>query len=414
MNSCDKWLSSFYGKIPFEDYSLLDRAARTLLANVLAPSEGKLLPWHPWRGITPSQLGFRGVWNWDSAFHALGVSRWDAALGREQILLFLDRMLPSGALPDVIFEDGNSVDDYGKPPVMAWAAAMVERRDPDEAFLRRVYPAFVVHEAYWRRERGGDKNGLFNYDSAHPDPEISLSHAKCESGWDNSVRWDGGVNNLWPVDLNCYMVLFYRAFSSMAARLELHDDVRRWDDAGKALAERINSRLWCREEKAYLDFDFQGQAFVNALSPASFMPLFVGIASREQAARMAEIAASEDKFSPGWPTVAYDHPQFDPTSYWRGRSWLNVAYFALKGLKDYGFDKVADAGRSTLLGWVRGEPSQIFENYHPKTGEPLGVRQFSWSAVFTLEFLLNWDAGQPHAVSLADQDSPRLKGELSD
>ncbi len=388
MNLCDKWLSGFYGKIPHENYTLLDRASRTLLSNIMREAPNEKLPWHPWRGITPSQIGFKGIWNWDSAFHAVGVSRWDAKLAQEQILMILALQNQDGGLPDVLFANGKLVDNFGKPPVMPWAAMIVDMRENDDEFLRKAYPAFVKNESHWRRNRGGDRQGLFNYDSIHSDPETRLKHAKYESGWDNSVRWDGGIYEVWPVDLNCFMVMLYRAMSYMAGRLGISDDVKRWDKAGVELAARIEDKLWDNQRQAYHDYDFGKKAFVDALSPASFMPLYVGTASRERAEKMAKVAA--EQFNPGWPTVAYDHPQFDPESYWRGRMWLNVAYFALKGLKDYGFNELAESGRNTILSWVRNDPSQIFENYNSRTGEPLGSPQFSWSSVFTIEFLLNW------------------------
>jgi len=390
MALCDQWLARFYGKKSYEEYSLLDRSVRTLLANILQSPNDTPLPWHPWRGITPSQISFRGIWNWDSAFHAVGVSYWDHDLACEQIYAILDRQTPSGLLPDVIFENGNVVDNFGKPPVMPWAAMIVDQRCPDDAFLRKVYPAFVRNEAHWRQNRGGDRHGMFNYDSVHSDPETRLKHAKYETGWDNSVRWDNGIYEVWPVDLNCFMVMLYRALAYMARRLSLPQDEQRWELAGRELTDRIEKTLWDPATQSYLDYDFSRQCFVDALSPASFMPLYIGSASHDRAAAMARLAADPQKFFPGWPTIAYDHPAYDPTSYWRGRTWLNVAYFALKGLNDYGFTDVAQAGRQTLLSWIIDEPAQIYENYHSVTGAPLGFRQFSWSAVFVIEFLLNW------------------------
>lgn len=57
-NFCDAWLAGFYGKMPFESYLLLDRAARTLEGNV---ARGKK-PWSPLRGIRPSCTAFPGIW----------------------------------------------------------------------------------------------------------------------------------------------------------------------------------------------------------------------------------------------------------------------------------------------------------------------------------------------------------------
>lgn len=48
-----------------------------------------------------------------------------------------------------------------------------------------------------------------------------------------------------------------------------------------------------------------------------------------------------NKFYPGMPIVTYDDPEYSQ-KYWRGNTWLNVAYFAAKGLKNHGFKEIAD------------------------------------------------------------------------
>ena len=53
---------------------------------------------------------------------------------------------------------------------------------------------------------------------------------------------------------------------------------------------------------------------------------------------MAKLAADPQKFFPGMPTAAYDTPGFSPRDMWRRPAWLSTSYFALKGLKDYGYD----------------------------------------------------------------------------
>ena len=145
-----------------KDFDLLCRAKDTLEANILTRSEKSLdpLPWHPLNGICPSQYTFRGMWNWDSAFHAIGVVRWNPEMARDQIRIFLEAQLPSGALPDVIREDGRIVDNFGKPPVMPWATAIIDQRDQNDDFLKFAYERFISYESFWRRERGGEANGL--------------------------------------------------------------------------------------------------------------------------------------------------------------------------------------------------------------------------------------------------------------
>jgi putative isomerase len=378
------WLKRVSSKVSPEGARLLQRAQETLLGNIVV-CDG----WKPYRGIMPSLGTYRGVWNWDSAFHAVALSHWDPAFAREQFDILFDKQLPNGMLPDVIWENGTIVTDFTKPPVMAWAVAVVDRRAPDIDHLRRLYPKLVKLGEFWRKERGGEKDGLFFY---------AGTHAGNESGWDNSIRWDGGYQKslsddqrVWAIDLNCYMVSHYRALAFIADRLDLPDDQKRWHIEADSLAKRINERLWDDERGSYVDVDRQSGKPRPVLSPACFMPLFVRIAPPERAVKMAKLAADPRKFHPGMPTAAYDTPGFSETEMWRGPAWLNTSFFALKGLKDYGHAKLAGEMRTTLLGWVAKDTSSIREYYQPRTGEGLAAKGFGWSAAFTIAFLLDWE-----------------------
>lgn len=386
----DQWLQQVTRGLAERERRLLTRAAATLTDNILVSTPDGPLPWSPLRGICPSPTTYSGVWNWDSAFHAIAVARWDAELAREQIRIFLDAQLPSGALPDVIFADGRVVTTFGKPPVMPWAAMRVNHMAPGDDFARGAYERFVAYEAYWRRERGGDADGLFHYDSAAAAP-ARRGEANMESGWDDSVRWDTPIYDLWPVDLNAYMVMLYRALESFAELLACPADARRWRSRGEELAARIEARLWDDAAGAYLDYDYRRRAFSQALTPASFMPLYIGAASPARAERMAALAADPRRLFPGMPTVAYDHPAYQSGGYWRGPTWLNVAWFALCGLRRYGYGATAEAIRATLLDWCDRNTDTLYEYYDSRSGQGLGARQFGWTAVFLIELILGWD-----------------------
>lgn len=73
--------------------------------------------------------------------------------------------------------------------------------------------------------------------------------------------------------------------------------------------------------------------------------------------------------------------------YWRGPTWLNVAFFAITGLRKYGYEELYQAYKENILNMVDSEKKGIFEYYNSKTGKGIGAKQFSWSAVFVLEFL---------------------------
>lgn len=391
-NPAELWLKQYEGKISENELKLLQRAQDTFAANVLkAADPAKALPWSPHRGIAPSSFNYRGVWNWDSAFHAMAAARWDAELARDQVRIALKNQLPSGALVDVVFEDGRVVTNFGKPPVMPWACAIVDRHAPDDGFLREAYDKFILYEAHWRKDRGGDRDGLFYYDSSNEDEPQRYKEAKLESGWDTSVRWDSASYKLWAVDLNCFMLMLYRAMAYMADRLHLPDDVKKWEDRRKVLAEKINQKLWNPAAGAYMDYNFTTNQFTGVLSPASFHPLYCRIASSEQAAQSAKLAADPDRFFPGMPSVSYNDPQYESSNYWRGPMWLNITYFAVKGFAYYGHDRLANDFRRTVLDWCSKNEDYLYEYYDSKSGKGLGARQYGWTATFVIEFILNWN-----------------------
>lgn len=363
------------------DKELLIRSKSILTDNIY---EKDGYPWSPYRCITPGKTEFDGIWNWDSAFHAVGVSRWDTELAKESILGFLKFQREDGLLPDVIWESGEFENRYTKPPVFAWATKEIYQRDNDIDFLNNVYPALKKNAEFYMRERSC--NGLFFYDSDDKDSNDYITHVKWESGWDNSVRWDNKITEYYAIDLNCFMVMTFRSLQFIATELGLSSDIEFWHNEGINLSLLINERMWSTENGYYADACKSTGAISEVLTPASFMPLFIEIATTEQAKAMKKIA--EEKFDCKMPTVSFDNPEYS-NDYWRGPTWLNVAYFAAKGLKNYNFD-VADKIKENILNMCYNEHNGIFENYDSITGRGLCCDHFSWSCVFIAEFILNW------------------------
>jgi len=177
----------------------------------------------------------------------------------------------------------------------------------------------------------------------------------------------------------------------IAQRLGRPEDHDKWTDMANELAARINAKLWDDKLGFYVDRDRKTGKNGPALSPAGFMPLFVHIASPQQGARVATIASDPLKFFPGMPTAAYDTAGYVSSGYWRGPTWVNTSYFALQGLREYGYSELAEKMRTNLLGWISADRSSIREYYDSKTGKGGGAEGFGWSAAFTTAFILDWN-----------------------
>lgn len=379
-----EWLNQYKSKLSSRDIALLSRAYDILADNTI---QGNDMPWGDAPAISPWSGSTAGLWNWDSVFHAMTVARYDSDLAKSCIDSFAMFQKESGLLPDVIYPNGKIEDNYSKPPVFAWGVLEVYKETVDLEFLNRNYERAVKYEGFWRTYRFD--NGLFYY-SAQENPErADYEHPRWESGWDNSPRWDiAPIVDIYPIDLNCFMVLYYRSMAEMAEILG--KDASTWKAREIALTKEIEERLYNDAINAYVDRNRKTGEYSTVLTPASFMPLFIGIASKERASAMNNLARDESKFYPGMPSVSYDDQGYT-NYYWRGPTWLNIAFFAIKGLDDYGFKDTADEMKEFLLNMCYNGLPYIYENYDTKTQQGKSHNLFSWSAAFIIEFVLEFN-----------------------
>ena len=374
------------GRAPDErEKALLRRALLTLYGNIIpAPALGTL-PWGTRRAIAPAMPRYVGHWNWDSAFSAMALARIDAPLAREQAGVLFAARAENGCLPNVIFPDGRVAANRSQPPVWFCAYREIDRRNPDDAALADAYGVLCRYEAFWRTRR--QTGGLFRYDA---DEGKNASLVKFESGWDTSPRWDETLPDaLWPIDLNCYMVEAYRSLAYMAKRLG-RSEAQRWTACAETLAALINERLWHEESGAYMDTVIADGRPTGVLTPASFMPLAVGIADAARAEKTAALARSPQKFYPLMPSVSYDAPQYASGDYFRGPTWMNLAGMALDGLHRYGYTALAAGYRERLLGVCAAETRGLFEYYDSRTGEGRGACGYGWTAAFLIHWILDF------------------------
>jgi mannosylglycerate hydrolase len=150
---------------------------------------------------------------------------------------------------------------------------------------------------------------------------------------------------------------------------------QRWDDAAGAYRER----------------DLHGVDGITD-TVADVFPLYAGVPDSQQARRLVdEHLLHPDRFGPSpdapWAvtTVAKSSRAFSARNYWRGPVWINVNWCFVRGLERCGLAAEADALRDLTLSLVAR--SGFVEYYEPTTGEPLGSREFSWSASLTLDLL---------------------------
>ncbi|MFE7463483.1 trehalase family glycosidase [Streptomyces sp. NPDC057499] len=384
-------------------------------------------------GITPS-ISYKwftgGIWAWDTWKQAVGTARFAPGLAQSQIRAMFDwqitpdsatRPQDAGMIPDAVFYNdpsrggGNWNERNSKPPLASWAVWEVYTKSRDAGFLREMYPKLAAYQAWWYRNRDHDGNGLAEYgatvDPANESAGDQRLAAAWESGMDNAPRFDAALGtgvvanraadgtllgyslDQESVDLNAYLAADQEYLARIAGALNRRADADRWKHRADATATAVRTRMYDPADGWFHDIALGTGTPLTARGRGieGAVPLWTGTASAAQARAVREKLTDPAEFATKvpFPTVAKSSPYFAPTAYWRGPVWLDQAYFALGGLRRYGYGKDADALTDRLVDRASGLAGDgpVMENYDPTTGAPLNSPNFSWSAALLLPML---------------------------
>jgi Trehalase len=416
--------------------ALIKRATAVLAANDMGPFV------RPGRDLYPHQ------WNWDSALIAIGLARADPARGRAEVRSLLRGQWKDGMVPHIVYHlpsrdyspgpelwdsagchDAPEVATSGitQPPVLATAVRVLHEADPDPAFLAEVVPALERWHR-WLHATRTNEDGLVAilhpWEAADNSPRFDAALAKVEV--DDSIeieRTDRRVvaaderptnrdyiryrhlverlrqRGYRPTSLEDEPFVFVdQTFNSILATAEddlaelwreLGEDGSRARDAAKRIRAALAER-WDEERALFAEDD--GNVTAGETIDGLF-PLYGRVPTPAQARRLFDDALwAPDRFGPSphapWPVTSASKasPAFDARRYWRGPVWVNVNWFLVRGLERAGLG--AEARELAGLTIELVSRSGFAEYYEPTTGEPLGARDFSWSAALTIDLLL--------------------------
>lgn len=385
-------------------------------------------------------------WNWDAGFSALGWATFDEARAWQELDKLFEGQWADGLLPHIVFHqvspdyfpgpdiwgarDKAAVPTSGisQPPVSASIVRWLWQQGRDRALAEQraalLYAKLLAHHRWWHSARDPDNTGLVC--TYHP----------WETGRDNSAEWDAPfaavaetetafqrrdtalVDNaerphqseyrryiyllelfrsldyepralyaqspfrVCDIGINAILVRAERDLLALSERFGSAGEqaqISAWLDCSKqAFGQLWNAGLHC-----YNGYDLiAGKALALPVS-AGFLPLFAGIPDRDQAQQMAaELERWRQHARYSIPSLAPDHPGFEPRRYWRGPAWSIVNYMVALGLQDYGFDRLAGQIRDDTRALT--ELGEFHEYFSPVDGQGCGGGAFSWTAAIAL------------------------------
>mgnify|MGYP001236563940 CR=1 FL=1 len=338
---------------------------------------------------------FQEMYYWDSYFMALGlVDTLHELLIVDMVenLAFLYRRF--GVIP-------NASRYYflsrSQPPfftALTWLAYEVLRKrgDPEaDRFLRRMTRlAEQEHESVWMGTQQPHYRQVFAGLSRYFDINVLDVLAACESGWDHSTRCDDRWLQHLPVDLNAILHVREQDLARAAELLGTPLRAAHWRRRAEERAAAIQRLMWDEQLGFFFDYDWVQERRNPHPSLAGFYPLWAGLATPEQAARLVQDWLPRFEYPGGLVTTKEERAgrQWAYPNGWAPLQWLVTA-----GLDRYGY--TADAARirhawCTNCAAIFAATGTMWEKYnvvdvgaHAEGGLYGSLAGFGWSnAVF--------------------------------
>jgi len=357
---------------------------------------------------------FRELYYWDSYFTMLGLAK----AGRS-------------ALVEAMIDDfGSLIDRYGhipngtrtyylsrsQPPLFYAMVGLSKATSP--AIRRRRLRWLKQEYAYWMAGRNGLKPGearlhvvampdgsvLNRYFDIADSPrdesyaqDVALAarsgrpavevyrdlRAAAESGWDFSSRWmaDGhsletiDTSDLVEPDLNSLLYGLERAIESGCRRQGDNACSVRFGRQADRRASAVRRWLWDDGGGLFRDFDWRRGQLRPTISAATLYPLFTGLATQEQARRVASMVNTK-LLAPGGlrTTTTSTGQQWDRPNGWAPLQWIGA-----EGLARYGERRLADEIRCRWLNTVQlnyGTSGKLMEKYDVELVRPGGGGEY--------------------------------------
>jgi alpha,alpha-trehalase len=434
--------------------SQLDAAGRAQIVLRTLPAGGARITEHgllylPYPYVVPGGR-FNEMYGWDSYFILVGLLRdEEVARAREMTDNFVYEVEHYGT---VLNANRTYYLSRSQPPFLTRMVLGVHGKTKDTAWLRSALPAIESHYRFWTTEphlvpETGlsryydfgdgpapevlsdevDDKGRTHYDRVREyyrthevtDYDLSLYYDKArdrltdlfykgdrsmrESGFDPSNRFgpfSAAIVHHVPVCLNVLLYQMEADTAEIHLALGNEKEAAAWTERAAQRRANIDKYLWDPEAGLYFDYNFKAGRRRPYEFGTTFYPLWAGIASKEQAARVVKNLSRFEVTGGLLTSTQTTGSQWDAPF-----GWAPLQLLAVQGLRRVGYEEDADRVARKFVALVAkefGEHGTIVEKYDVVRCESdveAGIRfgysgnqvGFGWTNAAFLELLAGLD-----------------------
>lgn len=196
---------------------------------------------------------------------------------------------------------------------------------------------------YFRTHKVADYDLSQYYDSAQDrltDLFYKGDRSMRESGFDPSNRFGPfsvDIIHYNPVCLNSLLYLMETQSAAIMDILNRGKEAAKWRERAQERAERMNRLMWDPDRGLYFDYDFVHKRVRQYPFATTFYPLWVGIASTEQASGVFRNLPLFESAGGLQTSTHHSGDQWDAPYGWAPLQWI-----AVEALRRYGYRQEAD------------------------------------------------------------------------
>jgi len=346
----------------------------------------KSVPW-------TTKSGLSAAFFWDTAFSSTGAREFSPTLAMGALECFAENAGPRGSLPGTIMDSSRAGE--GQAPIMCWSAWLVFESCKDRKWLARVYPALAGNIRFWFKYHCSER-GMCQFFNAGQIADNDARFDPIQKGNSNQ-----SVSGMESPDINAFLVMEMKCLARMAKQLGLAAESKQWQKHAKELGQLIVDLTYFADDAMFYDVAIgTRKPFTRVKNPNMFLPLWAGVPlPKAEIKRVIEkhmLNPNEFYRELPFPSLSYDHPEYNPKEYWRGRIWPHVVFWMTQTLWKHGYHKQAEWIADRMLNLLQGLP-WFMENYDSGTGKDVwpppegwtfSSPEYNWSCATVIELLL--------------------------
>jgi alpha,alpha-trehalase len=340
---------------------------------------------------------FNEMYGWDSYFIQVGLLRdGELSIAKDMGDNFLYEIRNYGKILEA---NRTSYLTRSQPPFLTEMILAVYRRTHDRRWLQEAWPAIESYYRYWTTgshltaETGlsryydsgdgpapevvsaeRDQKGRTHYElvkeyyRTHTVPDYDLSQyydqktgeltplfykgdrSMRESGFDPSNRFgpfNVDIIHYNPVCLNSLLYVMEQDSAGIMEILGHKSDAATWRKRAEERKEKVNRLMWDPGDGLYYDYNFTTRKIRRYQFLTTFYPLWAGIATPEQAARLESNLKLFEHAGGLETSTNPSGSQWDAPF-----GWAPLEMLAVEGLRRYGFEHDADRITGRFLSMV--------------------------------------------------------------